>query len=98
MSHIPFTLHILRISFMDHVAYFTGPHAALVDASNRQASVAFVCSVLQCVAVCCSICCSVLQCVAVRYRAVPVDASNRQASIAVSCSVLQYVAVCCCVL
>jgi len=52
--------------------------------------VALCCSVLQCVAVCCSMCCSVLQCsvlaVAVCCRVLR--------NVAVCCSVLQCVAVC----
>ena len=56
----------------------------------KLSEVAVCCSVLQCIAVCCScsVCCSVLQCIK----------PPKLSEVAVYCSVLQCVAVCCSVL
>jgi len=79
-------------------------------ADGRQWQDAVCCSVLQCVAVCCSVsqsaCCSVLQCVAVTTRTNHNTADSQQWRAAVCCSMLQLaccsvlpcVAVCCSVL
>jgi len=101
MTHSYVCETLICMTWLIHVCDLTHSYVTwFIDQAPWKSSmlqcVAVCCSVLQCVAVCCSVlqqvavCCSVLQCVAV--------CCSKLQCVAVCCSELQWVAVCCSVL